>query len=521
MLSAAAPAGEADPPEIRALETPGASAYTSRQVERILRLAPGARLRRTPEAIALTLEDRYHSDGFPAARVAGSFEVASGTLRLEVDEGRLAEVAAVGLGPRASARAVRAAALETGGVLREGDVLDAFDRIEAASRGALLRGEYRVEQTEAGARLVLEPRARTAQAGLSIAAFPASGRRNRVDGWTQPLGLEVTLFDRTHYNHTRLYARAAYATGPNDWRWHAGLMRPFFAGDRLHLGYEHHQVTDSDDLWRGASLDEAAGEAIWSDSFSRYHARRGDEAFAFVRLGRRGQLGVSYRADRYASLPVVTGADEPNPAVDAGRMRSLVATLRLETGGALFDDARLEREGFLLRSLFGVATAPPRALRLEASLEHADAGAFGGDFSFTRFIGVVRGRRLVGTRHQLDGRLLFGHGTDLPRQKRFALGGIGSLRAYPLAAFQGDRLLLANAEYGYQLGRVLPRALAFYDGGRAWEGGTDGPGWKSDLGLGLRWPATGGAFLRLEWARVLGEQQGDGSRTLFRVQIPF
>lgn len=521
LILASVPAAPDEAPEIRRIETPGAVAYTPEQVEKVLRLRPGSPLRRSPEAIAATLEERYHIDGFPAARVQGAFEAETGTLRLGVDEGRLAELEIRGLSDAAARRALRASGLQTGGVLREVDVNAAFDRLETASGGALLRGDYGVETGAAGARLILEPRARTAEAGVSIAAFSGAGRRNRVDDWTQPLGVELTFFDRTHYNHTRVYARAAYATGPDDWRWHAGLLRPFFAGDRLVLGYEHHDVTDSDDFWRGSGLDEAHGEAIWSQSFSRYYARRGDEAFAFLRVGDRVQAGLSYRSDAYASLPVVTDAEEPNPLLDPGSMRSLIGTLRFEAGGALFDDPGEEREGFLLRSLHGLATSAPRRLRFEASLEYADADGLGGEFSFTRFVGVVRARRSLGTRHHLDGRLLLGGGSDLPSQKRFAIGGIGTLRAYPLAAWQGDRMLLANAEYGFDPLHRLPRLVAFYDGGEAWDAGGDGPGFKSDLGLGLRWPATGGAFLRLEWAWALDDAFEDRSQTLFRVQIPF
>jgi hypothetical protein len=521
ILAAARAAADEPPPEIRRIETTGATAYAPPDVERILRLRPGSRLRRPPEAIAASLEDRYHIDGYPAARVSGAFDAAEGALRLSVDEGRLVEVTAAGLPPGAARRAVEAAGLETGGVLREADVSLAFDRLESASGGALVRGESRVERVADGARLVLEPRALRGQAGLSIAAFSGAGRKNRVDDWTQPLGVTLTLFDRSRYNHTRVYARAAYATGPGDWRWHAGIARPFFAGDRLVVGYEHHDVTDSDDYWRGAGLDEAPGEAIWSQSFSRYYGRRGDEAFAFARIGERAQLGLSFRSDRYASLAVVNDAEEPNPPVDAGSMRSLVGTLRFEAGGPLFDDPGAEREAFLLRSLHGLAAAPPRRLRLEATLEHADASSLGGDFSFTRLVGVLRARHRAGTRHHLDARLLLGRGSDLPAQKRFALGGVGTLRAHPLAAFQGDRLLVASAEYGFDPFHRLPRLVAFWDGGEAWEAGAEGPGFKSDAGLGLRWPATGGAFLRLEWAWALDDELEDRSQTLFRVQLPF
>ncbi len=520
LLILAAAAAEDDVPRIRALEAPGAQAYSLEKIQRIVRLGPGSALRRSPQSVAATLEDRYHIDGLVAARVTGAFDASSGTLCLSVVEGRLAEVAASGLSAKAGARALREAGLQTGDVLREGDVLAAWDRLEDASAGALTRGEHRIEPGVAGARLVLEPHAHRGSAAVSLAAFSGAGRKNSVDGWTQPLGVELTLFDRTRYNHTRAWARAAYATGPDDWRWHAGIERPFFAADRLVLGYQHHDVTDSDDAWRGVSLDEASGEAIWSDSFSRYYARRGDEAFAVVRLHARAQVGVNYRAERYASLSVTSDADERNPAVDEGRMRSVVASLRLETRRALFDDPGVERESYRLPSLFGAATAPPQALRLEATWEKAGDG-LGGDFAFTRLVGVVRGRRIRSTRHHVDARLLAGRGSDLPIQKRFALGGIGTLRAYPLGAFPGDRMLVVNAEYGYELGSRLPRASLFYDGGDVWQHGRPAPGWKSGVGGGLRWPATGTAFLRLEWAWALSDVFEDRSRTLFRVQIPF
>jgi hypothetical protein len=523
LLIALASAAEGEAPEIRSIEAPGATRYTLQEIQKHLRLRPGAPLRRTPEQIAASLEDRYHIDGLLAATVAGRFDPDTGTLRLEVDEGRLGELRVLGLSDKAAARAAREAGLETGGPLRESDVWAAWDRIEDASLGALERGKYRVEDATGGdATLVLEPQLHRAEASPSIAAFSGAGRRNRVDGWTQPLGLELVLFDATHYNHTRLYGRAAYASGTDDWRWHAGIERPFFARDRLVVGYEHHDVTDSDDTWRGAGLDEAVGESIWSDSFSRYFARKGDEAFAVARLSPRLQLGVNFRADRYDSLVVTNDeAEEPNPSIDAGDMRSLVASARFESGPALFEDAGAERDSRLLRSLYGTATAPPRALRLELGYEKG-GGGLGGDFEFTRFIGVVRARRQLGTRHQLDLRLIGGRGSDLPRQKQFAAGGIGTLRAHPLASQQGDRLFAMSAEYGFLSGTRWPRLLAFYDGAEAWtSGAVDRPGFKSDAGAGLRWPPVGGTFVRLEWAYALDDELDDRSRTLFRVQIPF
>jgi hypothetical protein len=513
---------QAAEPRVAAIETSGVVAYDRSDVERILRLAPGSALRRSPEELAATLQARYRIDGFPAARVAGRFEAETGTLRLEVDEGRLAEIVAEGLSPGAARRAVAASGLELGRVLRDADAYLAFDRLENVSQGALKRGDYRVESLAEGARLALLPQTPAAALEPSLGAFAGAGRHNRVDGWTQPLGATLTLFDHGHYNHTRLMARGAYASGAEDWRWQTVLARGFFAGDRLVLGYERHDVTDSDDVWRGAGLDEAPGEAIWNESFSRYYARNGHQAFAFLRLGRRLHLGISYRSDRYASLPVVTDADEANPAVAPGAMRSLIGTLRLERGEALFDELGLERDSFLLPSLFGTQSSPPRSLRLELSLEVADASRLGGDFTFSRFVGILRGRHLLGTRQRLDGRVLLGLGDDrLPPQKRFALGGVGTLRGFPYATFSGERLFLVTGEYGYELGGRFPRVLAFYDGGSVASGGAQGEGFKSSIGVGLRWPASGAAHVRLERAHALDRDLAKSSRTLFRVQIPF
>ncbi len=46
-------------------------------------------------------------------------------------------------------------------------------------------------------------------------------------------------------------------------------------------------------------------------------------------------------------------------------------------------------------------------------------------------------------------------------------------------------------------------------------------GFKSGVGAALRWPATGGAFVRLELARALDDALADRTRTLLRVQLPF
>lgn len=512
---APAPDPSPDGPTIDAVELRGVDAYGLDQVLQIVRIRPPQALRRSPEAVASTLETRYHDDGYPAAAVAGSYDPASRHLVLTATEGRLAETVFEGLSPRAAARATEVVALAPGRVLRDEDIRAAFDRLETASDGALRYGESRVEATTPGARLVLTParsRARLTPlfgGGDLHPVYPWT----RVDGLTLPLGGELTLFDLARYDHLRVYAAGFYATSAEKLRYVAGATRPF---GPVSVGYEHHDLTDTDDLHRSFDLAGAGGTAIYFEAFANYFRRRGDEAYVFLRLSGSAQVGVAFRSDRYDSLSVTTGSSDPNPAITPGEMRSFVATVRLGPGG-LFPDGDAERRSLLQRSLYGTRERVRRHVRGEATFETTP----GGDFDFRRFVGNVRGYLGLGPRGALDARILAGlSGGTLPIQKRFVLGGVGSLRGYPDRTFTGDRMVQATLEARADPGRRLPRLIAFYDGGRVWDPGAAAD-WKSSVGLGVQWPASGAFFLRADFARPVGEAGETGVRSLFRLQIPF
>jgi Omp85 superfamily domain len=508
-------------PVVEGLDLPGVRAYDADQVLRIVRVHLHQALRRPPEAIAATLETRYHDDGYPAASVAARYDETTRHLVLEAAEGRLAEVAFEGLSPGAARTALRAAAMETGRVLRDDDVVAAFDRLEAASDGALRPGESRVEETPEGARVVLTPlRSRWR---LS----PLFGGRdvhpvypwNRVDGLSVPFGGKLTVFDLSSYDHLEVYAVGFYATSARALRYALGAARPFGPRRLLTVGYERHDLTDSDDLYRSFDLTGAPGTAIYFEAFADYFRRRGDEAYAFLHPTPWAQIGVTFRNDRYESLAVATGSRDPNGSIAAGTMRSLVTTLRLDPGG-VFQQRADEASSHLQRSLYGTREAP-RPVRLEASLEASGPGVLGGDFDFRRLLADVRGHAGLGSRAAVDVRGFVGvsRGT-LPPQKRFELGGVGTLRGYPDRTFSGDGLGQVTTELRLDTGRRLPRLIAFYDGGEVWND-AHGGGWKSSAGIGAQWPAASPLFLRVDVARPLGDPGRSAFRGLVRLQIPF
>src|SRR5262249_21260035 len=146
-------------------------------------------------------------------------------------------------------------------------------------------------------------------------------------------------------------------------------------------------------------------------------------------------------------------AAPPNPEVREGLMRSLIAVARWSTAGPLFSDREAQNDSFLVRNPYGTAFVKDQGFRAEASFEWADAGRLGGAFPCGPRPPHLRAPRHVSPRQALTGRFLLGIGDgELPPQRRFALGGMGTLRGRALRELAGDRMALATAEYAFEPG---------------------------------------------------------------------
>jgi outer membrane translocation and assembly module TamA len=75
---------------------------------------------------------------------------------------------------------------------------------------------------------------------------------------------------------------------------------------------------------------------------------------------------------------------------------------------------------------------------------------------------------------------------DLPPQRQFGLGGIGSVHGYRFKESLGERMLLANLEYQVDMGSRNFRGLAFFDTGRVWHPiDNTRDDWLNGIGLGV------------------------------------
>jgi hypothetical protein len=512
----------------------GATAFDEETLEEAVRLKAGSPLRRAPEAVARVLEAYYHLEGYPAAKVTGAFDDASSVLTLSVSEGRLAEVEVSGLEGRAAETAVKALGLEVGKPLREADVWVGLSRLQQEALGALRPvGDppYSVEETEEGVRLVVHVEKQHARLYLRGAGPRTAGRYNRIDGLTPGIRLELAFSDYKSYNHFRLGGYAGYGFSSKRLRYAIGFVRGVGPAQGTTWGYDYHDLNDTDDVFRRLGLDEAPRGTVNSQQAVDFFRRTGHEASVFQKIGSIAQAGLMFRSDHYSSLPVSTidgpispDSEDYNPPVEEGRMRSFIVSLRLVSEGALYENFDAEVRAVGQPSLYGTDWfRKPEALRFDGTFEIARPG-LGSDFDFSRFIGRVRFHQALGDHLSLDGGFLLGlTGGAPPLPKRFALGGLNTLRGYERKQFKGEKMALGVMEWTVYPGSRWPALIGFWDGGTVWKNTTPNVGWRNDLGLGVRWPPRArGIFGRLEVAWPLEQLEGrdPGPRFNLRIQIP-
>jgi hypothetical protein len=295
------------------------------------------------------------------------------------------------------------------------------------------------------------------------------------------------------------------------------------------VGYEFHDLTDTDDVYRRVPVAFGPGVARFTLVAEDYFRRRGQEAYAFLRPSDKVHAGVSWRRDNFRSMPVeaddsvfgLKRTPRPNPAVQEGERDVFLATGRWSLGAPLYPSPVAERDSFLVRDPYGERLRPEQDARVDASLELGGESDRGGP-SYRRFIGHLRGRRDLGSTFAITGRLLVGLGRDLPQQRVFALGGSNTLRGYSLKSFVGDDAVLTTIEARLIPAPRWPALIAFYDGGATWTSGLEGAGWRDDVGLGVEWPTTGQIRVRLDGGYALRPPPGqDRARLYATIVLPF
>jgi outer membrane protein insertion porin family len=98
------------------------------------------------------------------------------------------------------------------------------------------------------------------------------------------------------------------------------------------------------------------------------------------------------------------------------------------------------------------------------------AGGFlGGDYDYTKYVLDARNYINTGENSVLALRVLGGIADrELPSFEKFSVGGVNTLRGYDLYEFQGDKMLVANLEYRFEVAKNT-QLVVFGDAGYAWD----------------------------------------------------
>lgn len=486
-----------------------------REDERVVRREP------LPPELLREIGDLYNAAG--TMRVAGSLEIAP-------ERTITGDVAVVGgpslvIGGRVTGRvlAINADVVLGPGAQVDGDILVVGGRVEG-QESATVRGGVRVYRQSIsyhmeGDRLVPEERSALRRPGFgrifSLGARTASQLSftatpyNRVEGL--PIHIGPTLSHSARDVDLRVEVLGIIRS-VDDFEWTPDNVghRAFVearVGRRRGIGIGGALVDVVDPIERWHLKDTEAGLAAFflHRDFRDHYARHGGGVYLAGFSGDERELRIAYSDERWTSRedrdPFTLTRDDqawrPNPLVDDGRVHLLNLTYRLDTRNDVDDPwagwfltADIERGSGNL--------VPPGGLVADAR-----------SVKYTRGFADVRRYNRLSPDAQLNMRLVIGGwlgGDDLPMQRRFSVGGPGTIPGFdfrinpggadvgtcaagaPLPGFPAlcERVILAQLEYRGTL-RFGP--LGFGDPGSRWwsNRGLKSPQWVAFADAGRGW----------------------------------
>lgn len=522
-------------PVLRELKVEGATAFGAAEIAEHLRMQVGEALPQAPEDLATDLEKRYEREGYDYARVTAAFDEASGTLTLTVNEARIDAIEFQGIDEQTAKRFAAEFEARPGDIFNRRDLHRALARLLAPTGGAIVENDEPPPGTvftdtrrlrrhhgrslalvDRDGKRVLLVRLRTRRGRVHLTA--GSDRRedwfNPVDGFAPAIGFSTTVFDPVRLNHTYVEGYFTYKFGREEPGYSFGFERPFLGDRKLFVGAAVHDITDSDDRWRVSSLEQSLVALAFKNTFRDYYRRRGWQLHAAFRPHPTHEVTAAWRDDRHEALANATDYSffrdshefRPNRPIAPGTLRSLVVGYTWDSRGLQQVRARGTYLSHQLDDLYDGGAHQEPGWRIGWTSEIAPE-AFGGAFDFRRHIINVRRYTRLSPRQSFNARLLAGVSDgDLPPQRQFALGGIGTVHGHAFKETVGEQMVLVNAEYKLAFAGSPPSpgfgGVVFFDLGRVYNP-IDGSreDWLKGIGLGVEF----GSDFRIEFGYRLDD----------------
>lgn len=494
------------PSQLQDIRIVGAKELSVDAVRQSLPVRVGEPFTATLEEVAHAVERRYRDEGYTFARARVEFEQTSGLLTITVDEGVIDGVEFEGVDEKLARIFASEFALHPGDVFNRRRARQALNALLMPTRGAVTASRRSTPDSSGAPTTFHDTRElrerrptfdlvdrdgqRILRVGLReppgrFRLSPNLGKREDwftpVDGFVPALDFGAAVFEHERFNHTFIGGHVSIKAASGNIGYALGFERPFFAAPKLFAGAEVYDLTATDDHWQISSNEASLAAVGPRRSYRDYYERRGLQISSALRVRPRVELLVAWRTERHEALATTSdfslwNDDEPfrpNMAAREGRLNAVIVGASVDGRG--FDRETLEAtyRRHQLETPFGARLgdgerrdADIAQWRIDWTSELSSPDALDSDFDFRRHI--VSGRvRVLATPHQEVGARAVGGWSDgvLPPQRRFAIGGIGSVHGYAFKEAIGDRIALFNLEYA--VGRYNgPQLLAFLDAGR-------------------------------------------------------
>ncbi len=314
-----------------------------------------------------------------------------------------------------------------------------------------------------------------------------SARFNRVEGFTPLMNFSVR--DSKH-ELPKIDFNIGYGFALKRWnvdfkfKQNIGIGGPFYLGGNIYRG------AFTPDKWYFSEADNTVAGLFFKEDYHDFYMRKGGRLLAGREFWKNGFVQAEFTAQANNPLTKHT-----NSAIFGGhkKFRENYSTVIADSAAfaGLKGDLRMIGLHFGWDSRINSEEASyHRGQYFDLTFETAGDGSLGdigGDYSYDiAEIGVLHYQPI--TPKQYVGFRLRGglSNQQLPLDRRFFLGGVGSLRGYDFKEFEGNRYFLANIDYYWKFSDDFSLAL-FTDLGQAGfsKKQFEKNGLKSDIGVGL------------------------------------